>query len=699
MTTKTLALWLFGLLSTAYSCNLNAQEARINPNDVTIVRDTWGTPHIFGKTDADVAYGLAWVDAEDAFASIQEMLLNTNEYMGRLQGEKGARTDFFVKAINAKEIVKANMKNISPAYLRYLEGYCQGLNDYAKAHPKEVRLKKAFPITPKKIVQGSLVVASFLLGVPDEVSRIMSEKKTTSEPVVGRGSNAYAANSTKTADGTTFLCGNPHFLVEGAFSFYEAHLHSDEGLNIMGACFHGASQIALGCNENLAWSHTYNYFDGVDAFELKMHPHKKLWYSVDGKWYKLEKKVKWLKVKIGKLVWSVPRKFYYSKFGPTFHNPAGKWVAVSALSYNSYLLGQQGYEMNKAKDWTSFKAAIDRQQLPIFNIVYADKTGNIFYKSNGAYPQRAYKDNPEGTLRGDTSLMIWKGIYPPDSFPQVLNPPSGYVYNCNNTPYHATAPDENTQQHRLPASFDLRPGDNNRSYRIFEQLSESDKLSFEAFKQFKFDRKISAQARFIPEMRAVMNRFDVTKYPEYAEIITMAKAFGGEYNPDDVNATAFLVMSTYIFDKKHWGDDKFVTGIEAIEDDLVIQALGYTKNFLLTNYKRLEVKPREVFCYLAPSGKAYETLGFPDALMANYFKKAGKDSPHYKMHYGDSYIFFVNFDKNGVKHLETLLPTAPTNEKGYASQLDVYNQRQARPMSLDKEEVMKTAVKTYHPGE
>jgi acyl-homoserine-lactone acylase len=125
--------------------NIFAQPSNaINPDNVTIVRDSFGVPHIFGKTDADCAYGLAWVNAEDAFFETQNLIYVAKGYMGRKDGIDGVKADFFVHAIGARRIVEERYaKDLTPEYKRYLNGYVQGLNAYAAAHPEQVKIKKA----------------------------------------------------------------------------------------------------------------------------------------------------------------------------------------------------------------------------------------------------------------------------------------------------------------------------------------------------------------------------------------------------------------------------------------------------------------------------------------------------------------------------------------------------------------------------
>ena len=113
----------------------------VNPEDVTIVRDKWGIPHIFGKTDADVAYGLAWANAEDDFYTMQELVITGKGLAGKMMGIEGAERDFFTHAIGFRERIEQDFHLLSDDYVKYLEGYCQGINAYAKAHNKEIRVK------------------------------------------------------------------------------------------------------------------------------------------------------------------------------------------------------------------------------------------------------------------------------------------------------------------------------------------------------------------------------------------------------------------------------------------------------------------------------------------------------------------------------------------------------------------------------
>ncbi len=269
-------------------------QSTINPQNIEIVRDSFGVPHIFAPTDAEVAYGLAWATLEDDPKTTQFLLNAAQKYSGRTMGVDGAAIDYAAYLLQLDRVVEERYKkDVSPEFKKILEAYAEGANAYAKKHPEDVILKKAFPLTPKDILVGYMLGQSLMVGI-DGVLKAINDNEILDRDeerldTLGTGSNSFAFNSNKTKSGEVFLAINSHQPLEGILSWYEVHLHSDEGWNIVGGLFHGAVSIFHGTNENLGWAHTSNGFDKIDVFQLEMHPSKKLMYKVDGEWLKLEK--------------------------------------------------------------------------------------------------------------------------------------------------------------------------------------------------------------------------------------------------------------------------------------------------------------------------------------------------------------------------------------------------------------------------
>ena len=681
--------------------NLPAQTwPKIEPSRITIARDAWGTPHIFAKTDAEAAYGLAWANCEDHFDVAQELLLAGKMMHGRWKGESGAATDYFVHAIGAVDRVDQDFHLLGDDYLQYLEGYCQGINDYAKAHPKEVHVKKAFPVEPKDVLKSYVAAFSLLTGASGAVEAIVKGRHDIDENGLPLGSNAFALNPTKTTDGRTYLCINPHFQLEGPLSFYEAHISSEEGLNIAGAIFQGGTSVFMGANRDLGWGMTWNYFDAVDTYRLKMHPKKKLMYELDGEWLKLEKRPVWLKVKIGKgkgIILPVKKMTYRSKHGPVLESKNGQFFAVRAPAFFTIRAPEQFYRMNKSKNYDEFYKALEIQGLAKFNIIYADREANIFYIDNGLIPKRNMKYSCDGIMPGEFSDAIWPGCHPISELPQVLNPDCGYVFNTNNHAYRATCEDFEKYPLKLPAYADTRSGDNNRAQRFREIADGQHTFTYDEFIQIKFDDRYSRETRFFKSVEP-MFKLDPIQYPDIADILSVLREWDLQADPDSYGATVMEFALSYVFTKKHYGDGAFVTGIEA-DEALLVEAMRNAKARLMEHYGSVEVPLRKVHLFLK-NGKEYETRGFPDVLSASYSPPT-KEGGKFYLHYGDSYMQFVAFSKeNGAEEIRSLLPYGKSaDDPTLESQLDLYNKKAPKSISLDKEAVLKSAVRTYHPGD
>jgi len=673
----------------------------IDPANVTIARDEFGVPHIFGKTDADVAYGLAWANAEDAFNVMQEVILTGKGMMGRHKGKEGAAVDFVMNSIGAKQLVNERYDtDISEGYRKYLEGYCQGLNAYAEAHPEEVWVKKAFPVIPNDVIQGFVISLTALSFSHREIEKIMKGKynDTTiyNQPPVG--SNAFAFNSTRTADGKTYLCINPHFYVEGPLSFYEAHLVSGEGLNIHGATFHSCPSLFMATNEYIGWGMTYDNWDLTDVYELKMHPKKKNLYEFDGKWEKLEKRPFWITVKLGKAKLPVKLKSYWSRYGATYRTKNKKYFSVRYGANMSIRIGEQLYRMNHSKNLDEFKEALRIQALPRFNIVYADRYDHIFYIDNGMVPVRDSSFKWNGILPGNTSKTLWTQFHPIDSLPQVEDPGCGYVFNTNNTPFNTSCAEfspRRSNRLRYPSDMGYGIYDNNRSNRFMEIIGSKQKFSFSEFRQIKFDKKLPQTSTFLESAKMIFT-IDHYTHQRVVDMINYIHRWDKTADSTSVGAALFKKTLEILFHKKGYGYDQFFQGIK-ISEGLVDTCMWEAKLFFLEKYGRLDVKLGETQ-FLVRGDKQVILPGYPDVLSASYTEpyKDGRE----KAMITDAYTQFVVFGPEGPEKIETLVPFGSSSKPGtehYTSQMERFSLQQPKSMTLDKDSVIKKAVKIYHP--
>ncbi|MGB0369345.1 MAG: penicillin acylase family protein, partial [Flavobacteriales bacterium] len=692
---------LVGLSAAAFADAGNYEySTTINPEDVTIVRDKWGVPHIYGKTDADVAYGLAWANAEDDFYTMQELVITAKGLAGKLMGVEGAERDFYSHSIGYRDRVEQDFHLLSDDYVRYLEGYCQGINAYAKAHKKEIRVKGTFPVTPKDVVGGFMFALSALIGGPGAVGNIMNgtyDKDQASD--LPYGSNAFAFSSNKTDDGSTMLTVNPHQPVEGPFSWYEAHLCSEEGLNIHGAMFPGSSTVFLGNNENLGWAHTFNHLDLVDVFQLEMHPKKKHTYKFNGEWHKLEKRPVWLKVKLAKgFVIPVKKKTFWSKLGATLESPDGNFYAVKMAANEKVHVGEQWYRMDRASNFEEFYGALQMESISMFNVIYADKDDNILFLNNCVIPKRNPEVDYTKVVKSNSDKTLWSEFYDVEDLIQTKNPNSGWVFNTNNNPAHATDESEWTSLNDYPASFGVADrGENNRAERFLELMREpaSEKVSYERMKEMKFDYEFPACGAFQHSMDDLF-LINPNDYPEVSSLISAINNWDKKSDVDNVEASAWLITFQRVFKLMGFADGEFKKEVH-IPDSIYLEALHWAKDQIDTHYGGVIPKLGEVQRHVRadvnlPLG------GFPDALAANY-NKEWKDG-RYKPWVADSYVHFAKWKDGKLQKMETLHPfgssTRPDSPH-YTDQMQLYADMETKEMTLDKEKIMSEAKSVYHP--
>ena len=688
---KTL-LFSFLCLPFFLSAQPNPLPARIDPARVTIARDAYGVPHIFAKTDAEVAYGLAWAHSEDNFETIQQLVLPAKGLLGRHLGKKGAAADYIVELLHAPELVAERGETaLSPDFRAVVLGYLQGINDYAAAHPNEVLVRGTFPVTLTDYLKVSVLSLSVISGVERALQSIFTGKVPTLN-LGEKGSNAFAIHRDKTTDGQTMLAINSHQPLEGPVAWYEAHLCSEEGWNALGSLFPGGTTIFHGVNEHLGWAHTVNYQDKIDIFQLqtdKAHPDQ---YLFDGQWIPLEEKR--VRLRIKGIPFAIGKKAYWSKYGATVKTKQG-WFSLRTGA-NQELRGlEQWYRMNKARSFSEFRQALEMTAIPGFNIIYADPD-TIYYVSNGKIPVRDPAYDWSGTLPGNTSKTLWTKFRPLSDFPQYLNPPSGYLFNMNNTPFNATGPADNLRPEQFDKTMGYERWNTNRSLRFAELIGQYDKLSYADLKRIKYDQQLPAQLEFPqgPDVNALFS-LDKTSYPDLSPIIDTLTTWNRQATVDSRGATLFALFY-YYWRNKLAGQDAIN---KVLTTDECAEGLRHAQTHLKTYFGRTDVMLGEYQKHVRGT-KELPLWGIPDVLTA-ITSAPHKDGRIHSTH-GESYISLVRFPKAGLPLLETINcfgASARPDSPHYTDQMELFVDMKTRPMTLDKAEVLRTAKRTYHPGE
>lgn len=668
---------------------LSFSQSAINPTTIDIVRDSFGVPHIFAKTDREVAYGLAWAEAEDDFKSMQEVILPAKALMGKVQGKKGAAGDFAFALFRCSEITEEKWNTLTPAFLQLIDGYVQALNDYAKKHPEEVLHKKIFPVTAKEYIASSVFALTIFNGADQALFRIFNNKEWLAPELNKKGSNSAAINASKTTSSESFLLINAHQPNTGPQAFYEAHICSGEGLNVLGGLLAGGPCILHGTNENLGWAHTVNYCDRMDEYQLEMNPENPLQYKFDGQWIDLE--VKTIKLRIKGIPIAIKRKVYWSKYDATMKNKQGFFSIRLGANMKIGVL-QQWYEMNKAKNFTEFYAAISKQELSMFNIMYADRYDTIFYINNALMPVRdastAY--NWKRTLPGNTSKTLWTAFRSEKELPQYINPQSGFLFNTNHSSFLATAPADNLD----PASFPKEEGWEqyhlNRSVRFMELFPQNEKLTYERFKQIKFDKQLPTHLQYQYDLDS-LTLINEAEYPELTDLITTFKSWNKRGDADNKGAALFLLTYEHLKKTLAGQPPRPITKAEAVE------TYQFIKDYLQKNFGGVIITLGELQ-KLVRGDKDWPLGGFPDLLSPQWTEKY-KDGK-LKSVGGDGLIMFVRYPKTGLPQIESVNmygASAKPGNKHFDDQVEMYLHQKTKKMTMDKAEIYKTAERVYHP--
>lgn len=667
--------------------------SQINPDKIDIVRDEFGVPHIFAKTDAEVAYGLAWAHAEDDFETIQIGYLAGNNLLSKHLGNIGLGADFISQFIDSEDLFDSKYNSdISSEYKNIVKAYALGLNSYAREHPDEVFVEDLFPVNEKKMMRYAQLQLFISSNGDKWVSNIIDNKLSYdfSKKEQYKGSNTFAFNSTKTKDGNTYLAINTHQPLDGPVSWYEAHLCSEEGTNILGALFAGTPNILIGTNENLAWAHTVNQPDKTDVFALEMHPDKKLQYRVDGTYLKLEEKKAKLRFKLLGIPLSIKKKFYKSIYGPTLKNKSGFYSVRTPALFEIRAL-EQWWRMNKAKNFTEFYKVLKMKALPGYNIGYADKNDTIFYISNGLIPKRAKNYDWGSVVPGNTRKTLWTESYEIEELPQVIQPKSGYFYNANHTPFKSSAEEDNPDPTNFDSNMGFETYDNNRSTRLKKLIDENEKLDYDDFKRIKYDRQYPRPYTFNWMDIHYLELLDAKKYPDIEMLIERLQAWDRKANKNSFGAGTFAVL----YDQLRPFYSK-IPEPKIFPASYIIQALRNTKEYLLKHFNTTDVKLGD-YQKLVRGSKELPIFGLPDVITAMSSRpyKDGK----VKVVSGESYIELIRFTDKGPE-IESVISYGSSDHpdsKHYDDQMEMYANFKTKKMTLNKDSVYKNAKRIYNP--
>ena len=671
------------------------KEIKYDEYQVTIYRDIWGVPHIYGNKDKDTAYGLGYAHAEDDFQTIQNILIASRGKLASYYGKEAAPNDYMVKLLSIWDIVNENYSSLPNDIIAICESYADGINHFIKNNPKKA-VKGIYPITGKDIIAGFIHRMPLMFGLDRTLAKLASNKEINNQSTTTAsnqfsqrvlGSNVIAVSSSRSADRHTRLLINSHQPWSGPVAWYEAHLNSNEGWNMVGGLFPGSPVVFVGHNENIGWSHTVNSPDLIDVYELEVNPDNPKQYYIDGKAVNFEIDEAAIEVKLwGPFKWTFKREVLKSKFGPVIKNDHG-YFAIRYAGFNEFKQLEQWFRMNKSKTFEDFENAMKIMAIPMFNTVYADYEGNTFYIYNALFPNRRDGYEWSGVVPGNTSETLWNSYLGYDDLPKIYNAESGFIQNCNSSPFKTTDGKDNPKENSYHKKLGIETFQTNRALRSHEVYGNDKSIDREEFYKYKYDTFYSKNSVLATNLNRFLSEVK-SQDKDVSFVIKLLRSWDLNTDSTSVGVHYALEAIKPVYDPKKYEYDY----------DLILKRLLMSINKTKRDFGRLDVEWGQIQRLIR--GKVNISLsGGPDIFRAIYTVDEGK---YKKAIAGDCYFQIVEWSPNGQVSSKSIhqygSSTLDENSPHYSDQSHLFAKNEMKPIWINLKDIKLNLWKSYSPN-
>jgi acyl-homoserine-lactone acylase len=651
-----------------------------------ILWDNFGVPHIYGRDAKEMYYAFGWAQMSSHANLMLQLYAQARGRAAEYFGNKYLESDKLILLFDLPGKAVTSYQNQEVEYRSYLDAFVKGINDYASKYPETigVEFRQVLPVTVYDIISHTTRITCLEFLAPEDIYTV----KRLTEP----GSNAIAIAPSKSASKHSLLMTNPHLPWSDYFLWYEAHLNT-KGFNAYGVALVGMPSLTMAFNNNLGWAHTVNPIDASDRYELKLQEDG---YLLDGKTVPFEKRIVTIKVKQdnGTLT-DQKTEQKYSKHGPVVGEKGSKAYAIRIAGFANSRIFEQYHKMGKAKNLNEFESALKMLQNPMFNIIYADKSGNILYLFNGNVPQRTEGNFGfwRGSVDGTDSKYIWEKIHPYEDLPRVLNPPSGFIQNCNDPPWTCTYPTvlspDKYPAYMAPLGMGMRP---QRAVNLFR---DNPSVSVDDLISCKLNTGMETADRFLDDLLAA-----VKNYPDSIALKAAAILNAWDRKTDAGSRGAILFAGwwdeiRYNMFEIPWSLDNPVTTPRGFKDQKqVVDLLVKAADKVMKTYGSLDVAWGDVNRFRL-NGLDFPANGGPDMygiFRTMYFADDSDNKKHAIA--GDTYLAITEFgDKAKAQVLLSYGNATQPGNKHIGDQLKMLSEKKLRPALLDKPDILKNLEK------
>ena len=724
--TMTKRLFLFLLINPIFSFAQHFSQKEIKrfkaeAKAVTIVRDHWGVPHIYGKTDADAVFGLMYTECEDNFKGIEKNYLYQLGRQSEVDGEKSLYTDVQLQLIADSSDAIKDYNISAPGFKKIMDAFADGVNYYLYKHPdvKSTVFQRFKPWYALMFTDGS-VSATVTGGINlDETSKFYGggtqRFSTVYQPAIiekETGSNGFALAPSKTASGHAMLYINPHV------PFYfrsEVQMVSGEGLNVYGAVTWGQFFVYQGFNQHCGWMHTSSYADVGDLYaENVVKKDGNLFYKYNGALRPVITRKLTFSVKKGDIIEKKTITGYYTHHGPVLGSRDGKWLALKANN-RSYKALLESWLITRANSFAAYKKAMGLRSNATNNTVYADDKGNIAFWYGNFMPKRNPNLDWSLPVDGSTPATEWQGLHTIDEVVHVYNPTTGWIQNCNSTPF-ASSGISSPGKTKYP-TYMAPDGQNYRGINAIKLLASAKNVTLNQLIEKGYNHYLAAFDVLLPPLFKAYNEAPDSVKQLLTEPVKALQEWDKNTAANSIASTIAIEWGTLMIralppaktdEEGTYQTERVYTMLQSINNTQLLDMLTEALNNLKMRYNTWQVAWGDINRFQRPEdGIAFNDnqLSLPVGLTGSQFgqlpsfqSRAVNTKKRYG-YSGNSFIAAVEFGTHvKAKTIITGGQSFNPASKHFSDQAGMYIEGKFKDVLFYKKDVLKHAEKTYHPG-
>jgi acyl-homoserine lactone acylase PvdQ len=650
---------------------------------VTIYRDEYGVPHILGETEEATFFGYGYAQAQD---HLETMMMHYLDAQGRLAEVRGFDAlgegylhysgppesdeyrwdgDYLQRLLRTKKAVVENKDKITPETYKVLSGFARGVNAYIAEHRAEIPAWIE-PITPEDVEAEERSHYFRFYSVNEALIKLTNLPHRF--PTLG--SDQFAIAPQKSATGQTIHFEETHMPWPNRFQNYEAHLITPGKLNAGGISWFGSPFFLDGFNDRITWSATWNFPNIADVYEEKLNPKNPLQYLYEGEWKNIEVQQEMFKIKGAKGLEALTLPCYYTHHGPIVkvERDRHRAYAIKLPNFDGVNYSTGMYRVMKSQNLQDFQSVFAEHLYPRWNYLYSDKT-TIYWVDNAAVAQRAAGYDWRKPVPGWTKETEWGPYFPLEKMPQLLNPPTGFIQNCNNPPWLSTVnsglnPMEPAPYYQMeqPQPYETDENLNPRGERLLKLLSQKKTFTADEIKEMVFDSYVVPADVIVPLLvQAYAGKSNLFADPKMQHAVEVLKTWN-RYAAEDSVAQTYLHFWGRAY-QDLFSEHKFSRFIEhgryeiridsPEEQDMALRALKEAIDRIQANFGRADVPWGEV--NVVVRGGTYPMDG-ATSMFDVLHPDSGPEQDDGRIHDNDGWGHILMVVESEPKQIWSLLP-------------------------------------------